>query len=234
MARRPSKRDLSTGILVVLLAGVLVSQALQAGATHQPANKAASSASNVRDVTGVTGQTTTILQETMKVASPTDLILQTTAECALITSVTTGDEAGDQATDTAQAEAQIEIRIKLDGTVVPVDSTAGDDGWIVFCNRLYRQTATDAEGDGDIDQMDSYISSRTANAFNWFAFDVGANYDAPDVPAGTGNNLVEVVVEARFTETATTDAVADAMVGRRSIVVEPTNASNHEQTGSEA
>jgi hypothetical protein len=246
MARRPSKQALSTGILIVLLAGVFVSQALQAVATHQPANKAASSASSIRDITGTNGQSTPILRETMKVSDPVDLILQNTLECALVTQVITGDEEGapEATTDTAQSEAQIEVRVTIDGKVVPVDSIGDDptqpgvqtdDGWVVFCNRLYRQTQTDRDDDGDIDQMDSYIATRTANAFNWFAFDVGRDYDSPNFPVGdNNNNIVEVVVEARWTEVATEDAVAEAMIGRRSIIVEPTHASNHEQTGVEA
>jgi hypothetical protein len=248
MARRPSARSFGNIILVVLLGGVLVTQALQAVATHQPANKAASSASNFRDITGINGQTTTILRETMKVSDPVDLILQNTLECALVTEVTTGDEEGMvESPDSAEATAQIEVRVKIDGTVVPVESgdadpnTAGnqpkDDGWVVFCNRQYGQTATDQDGDMDVDRYDSYIRTRTANAFNWFAFDVGRDYDSPTLPADdNNNNIVEVVVEARWLESAVPadDAKAEAMIGRRSIIVEPTHASNHEQTSLEA
>ena len=80
-----------------------------------------------------------------------------------------------------------ELFITLDGTRVPVslDDTeeneqgeTDDIGKVVFCNRAYQRTVTDAEenegvggnegGDG-FDDEDDFIRTRTANAFNWMA-----------------------------------------------------------------
>jgi hypothetical protein len=239
MARRPSSRSIGNIILVVLLGGVLVTQALQAVATHQPADKVSAASSNVDEIEG----TTPILKETMRVSSVSDSILQLTSECALFTRIVTGNEdqvpaPPGQDTNTSTATTQIELRITIDGEPVPVstydtdpdvEGVQTDDGWVVFCNRVYSRTMTDADGNGDIDDEDSYINTRTANAFNWFALDVGKEYDKPDVPAGSGNNIVEVVVEARYVSDVVGEGSAEAHVGKRSLIVEPTHADVHEQ-----
>jgi hypothetical protein len=243
MARRPTRRDLSTGILIVLLAGVLVSQALQAGATHQPADKVSVASSNVRDIGAGpnSGTDLVILRETVRVSSVSDLVLSATSECALITAVTTGEpDPGEGNTDTAQARATIDYYLTIDGEDVPVstvdtdpvtEGTQTDDGRIVFCDRLYSQSQTDDGDDGndDLDTLRTYMETRTANGFNWAALDVGKNYDVVGTPTGTGNNIVEIELHAVFTETATTNrTTADALVGRTSLVIEPTHMSVHE------
>jgi hypothetical protein len=234
MAKR-DKRNLSTGILVVLFAGVLVSQALQAGASHQPADKFGAASSNVRWIEGIDGEEIIVLRETARVSSTSDLALFLTSECSLITSVTTGDEPGDQPPDSASAQAALEYYVTIDEQRVPVSTVpdaAGntDDGEIIFCDRLFSQTSGDAEGDGDIDRLDTYEETRSAHGFNWLAINVGSEYDEVGVPAGSGNNIVVIEVHARFLENTTgSEAVADAAVGRTSLMVDPTHASVHEE-----
>jgi hypothetical protein len=243
MARRPSKKGLSTGILIILLAGVLVSQTLGAMATHQPADKVAVAASNVRDIDGANGNDLVILRETVRVSSVSDLVLSATSECALITEVTTGEpDPGEGLSDSAEARASIDYYITIDGETVPVSTadedpiTMGhqtDDGRIVFCDRLYRQTQTDDGDDNndDLDTLRTYMETRTANGFNWAALDVGKNYDQVGTPTGTNNNIVVIELHAVFEETATVNkATADALVGRSSLVINPTHMSVHENT----
>ena len=182
-------------------------------------------------------------------------------------------------TDTKKAFSQLSMYITIDGKRVPVtatestprgpgesnDTTSADEpakgqGEVVFCNREYQRTVTDSE-DNDpkdgIDTQEDYIRTRTANAFNWLALDVGFNYDEACVVAGgtdcvamaapNGNNVVDIVVWAEFDRRGTapcgnamagqpvigeSDACADAFVGRRTLIAEPTNASVHEWVNS--
>jgi hypothetical protein len=270
MAKRPSKRDLSTGILIVLLAGVLVSQALQAGANHEPADKVSVAGSAIQ-LTGTVATGAAPLQDVemkildthMRVSSPTDLILSLTSECALWTNTATVGN------DDQESIARVEMYIKLDGKVVPV---ADDDevlapttdpdgrasfGRVVFCNRAVRARTENlgAPGEGD-NTTRLYNRTRTANAFNWIAQDVGLSvanggYDDP----ANGNNLIDVEVWTRLASEVVCDhgpedpnaacpaqenfdgienPSARAAVGKRSLVIEPTkliNDENNDETG---
>jgi len=211
-----------------------------------------------------------VLQEKVKISSPFDLILQLSSECSILTALRTGDNVGgppgddgDDSTDAAFASGEVEMFITIDGRVVPITSqdnsppgpgTQGDPGRVVFCNREYQRTVQDSEDQGSMDPddgtdtTDDYIRTRTANAFNWLALDVGFNYDDQCTVADTagcfeqtaanGNNIVEIIVYADYERKPTRcaglvapepeDACAEAFVGRRTLIAEPTNASNHE------
>jgi len=159
MARRPSKQGLSTGILVVLLAGVLVSQALQVGATHQPADKAAASGRTV-EVFG-TGVKVPILSATMKTSKPQDLVFSVTLECSIITQ--TFLPGGETATrQSADAEGRIRVWVEIDEKIVPIStpateqpnttSPAGEDSdKVTFCNRFQEHEQADQEEDENDD-----------------------------------------------------------------------------------
>jgi len=220
---------LLVGLLVVsvLFTGYTASQA---DAGHEPANKITATGSDVDEVFAETDQV--VLSETVKISTMHDLVLSLSAECSILTELTTNND-----NPSATAEGSVRMRIEIDGTPVPVASNdaaggaddAGDDddeiGEVTFCNRAYSRTVTDGEDDGQDDESD-YIATRTANAFNWLAFDIGAIYDAP--LEGQTNNEVLVEVIADYDATATESAVADAFVGSRTLIAEPTNASNHE------
>jgi hypothetical protein len=209
--------------LVFSLAGVR-----DARADHEPANKAGAVGSDVDTVEDATP----ILTETMRVSSPEDLIIQVTAECSILTALTTNNDSSN-----AFAYGSVRLWVTIDGTPVPVTGSAGqgadddeddDDsvGEVTFCNRAYERTVTDGEDPADgIDEEDDYIRTRTANAFNWLAFDTGFNYDSPD----NGNNVIEVTLWADFDTTTVGEAAADAFVGSRTMIIEPTKVSNHEQ-----
>ncbi|HEV3475720.1 MAG TPA: hypothetical protein VG602_10235 [Actinomycetota bacterium] len=249
MARRPSVRGVSNALLIALLAGVLATQAMQAVATHQPADKVAAASSNVRDIDGEEGNDLVVLRETVRVSSVADLVLSATSECALVTEVTTGnDESGEGDSDEASARASIDYYITIDGHPVPVstvdldpdpENEETDDGRIVFCDRLYTQEQTDDGDDNndDLDELRTYMETRTANGFNWLALDVGKEYDEPEeddpnTPEDESelNNIVTIELHAVFKESATTtESTADALVGRTSLIIEPTHVSVHEQ-----
>lgn len=246
-------RKASTVLVGALLAATLFMAYTignTASATHQPADKTTVAASSIDEV-GDNGTAEPVLREEMKVSSPSDLILQLTAECSILTYLQTGEEPGSagENEDTASSTGQIRMWITVDGRVVPVSAMDSrpnepgvqiDDGKIVFCNRTYTRHVEDSEtnppdGDG-IDTEEDYIRTRTANAFNWFALDTGFNYDSPS----NGNNILEIIVWAEYTKSPRTctnlanpigeTSCADALVGRRSLIVEPVHAANDENT----
>ena len=94
----------------------------------------------------------------------------------------------------------------------------------------------DADLEDDV-LIRSYNQSRSANAFNWGALDIGANYDVEGIPAGTKKGVVEIKVHARLvaevhdTDTSDNDNEIDspaalAAIGRRTLFVEPVNMAN--------
>ncbi|MDQ4095251.1 MAG: hypothetical protein M3174_03470 [Actinomycetota bacterium] len=235
-------------LIMVLLAGHFGQGAVNAH--HEPANKFAAAGSAVEDVEPNTDHV--ILSETMKVSSPFDLALSATAECSILTYLRTTGSSTPGASELSRTEGRVEMWITIDGKRVPVQTgdidpqTPGvqqDDGEVTFCNREYERRVIDTEDDGDgngdgIDEERDFIRTKNANAFNWFALDVGANYDDPTVPAGAGNNIVLVELWARYykegadpcqeTTAGTQEDCSDAYVGKRTLVAEPTNASVHE------
>lgn len=184
-----------------------------ASANHTPANKMAVAGSTLevlRDESLLNTEptTATILSGVMKASSPTDLVLQVTLECALWTTVATvGNEA-------SEARATIKVWVEIDGAPVAVsgsEADADDAGKVVFCDRTHRQTVTDL--DDDDARIEQFLKTRTANAFNWVALNVG-----------NGVHTIEVIAEL--------DTVADdagqtmAAVGKRTLVAEPTKLAN--------
>jgi hypothetical protein len=154
-----------------------------------------------------------------------------TAECSILTALTTNNDSTNSA-----AFGSVRLWVELDGTPVPVAAVEGsgqddaddnDDsvGEVTFCNRAYERTVSDDEDPADgIDEEDDYIRTRTANAFNGLALDTGVNYDDP----ANGNNIISVELFADFDTTTAGEAVAEAFVGSRTLILEPTKVSIHE------
>lgn len=233
MARASSALSKLSQVAVIVLAVVLALvwvSGTRAEADHEPANKTAAAGSIVERMGP--GERVPVLQERMRVSSPVDLILQLTAECDILTELTTG---GDGPADEAGAFGQVRMWIEIDGRSVPVTSGDidpsdpefdADDGRVVFCNRAHNKTVRDREDPLDgTDEEFEHTRTRQANGFNWLAMDVGFNYDNP----ANGNNIVDIVVYAEFTNRMQNRAVAEALVGRRTLIVESTFASIHEQ-----
>ena len=242
------KRISAVALAAMLGAAAFAIATPKAEADHEPANKFAAAGSDIDEI----DDSEAILSERMKISTLHDLVLSTTAECSILTELITGDEGTDEApqtTDTARAYGQVRLFITIDGKVVPVSVNdtpvdnddensdldedgnpvdAGDTGEVTFCNRAYQRTVTDNENDDDGQDIEhDYIETRTANAFNWVATDVGRQYDDP----ANGNNIVDIQLWADFDTTTVGDAVADAYVGTRTLIAEPTNLSVHETVG---
>jgi hypothetical protein len=234
----------STGILIVLLAGVLVSQALQAGATHQPADKVVASGRTLQVF--APGSEVELLEATLKTAKPTDLMLHVSAECSILTKLdTVGGDTQSPETDTARGDVRVWIEVTTEGVpgvrIVPIGSTSeppqegstpnsgtkAADG-ATFCNRTYERRVVDNEDDDDgIDGERDYIETKTANAFNWLLLNAGSGVHTVTVKAdltATGNQGAATATCSPNTTTAETCAAA--YVGNRTLIVEPAKLAN--------
>ena len=229
---RTTLRHGSKVFTAILALAFLFSGTLTASADGTAANKLAVAGSRTQAF--APNAEIRVLDETMKVSSVRDLILQLTSECSIVNALSTGsDGVAGKTSDSDTSTGRVTMRIEIDGNEVPVSQDSGtDDGSVVFCDRTYSRTVTDKDGDGKIDQEDDYISTRTANAFNWVAFDAGEAYDNP----ANGNNIINIEVFAKF-ESSTTPATpcavgsrscSEAFIGNRTLVVENTNAQNEE------
>lgn len=234
LTRRPGRKASVAGA-VVLAAGILIGYAGGgiAGQGGLPADKTAIAGSGLQDIDA--NKEHEILSTRMAVSSPADLILGVTLECSIVTRLVT-----DTSEESSEALGSVDIRVTVDGTTVPVQTVpTRDNGEVTFCNRTYQRTVTDQDGDGNIDKEDDYIATKTANAFNWLALNVGKNgYDKP----ANGNNVLDIRVFARYTRTHDvsgtcisddTDALSgcsEAYVGKRTLVIEPVHAANREQS----
>ncbi len=214
MARRPTRRDLSTGILIVLLAGVFVTQALQAVATHQPANKPFAAAS--KTVRFSPGTDVPLLSATVKNSKPTDMILQVSLECSIITDNVIAGSTAPGGSESAVTTGTVRTWITVDGVIVPIISSSsppqnppppGDDtDKVTFCNRVFNRTVQDTENAQDgWDRSRDFIATKDANAFNW-------------VRLNMGSGVHTIVLHGELTHSFSPGSSASAFVGNRSMI----------------
>lgn len=184
-------------VAVVLLAAPAVAAALSGGSNA--ANKTSAAGSTIEFLSPL-APGTTILRTTMKTSPPQDLIFSVSLECALWTTVATiGNEV-------SEARATVNIWVEFDGRPVPVTSS-DPDGSVVFCDRLHRQSVTDL--DDEDARLEQYLATRSANAFNWILPDVGG-----------GVHVIEVKADLQ-SSTVGAEALAQAGIGHRTLIVEP-------------
>jgi hypothetical protein len=200
-------------IAVALSAGYLAQGTYAAGI---PANKVAASGSEL-EVVGA-NDTVLLLSETVKINNPTDLIVSASAECSILTQVkTTGNEV-------AQAIGRVTVWVTIDGRPVPVSKEDSAKGRVVFCDRVHEQEANfTADGDDDSDFVRSYLKTRSANSFEWLALNVGTEYP------GTSDNVHKVEMWAQFETQTAGEALAEAAVGNRTLILEPVKAAHGEE-----
>ena len=247
MAKRPTRRDLSTGVLIVLLAGVLVSQALQVSATHAPADKVVAAGS--RTVKFAPGTNVELLSARFKTSKPTDLMIHVTAECSILTKLNTAG--GPQvSSEMDRASGDIRVWVEVDSTnnqgvtttrVVPITSAsappqnsstpptgskASDSA--TFCNRTYERTVTSRESVNDgIDGESDFIDTKSANGFNWVLLNSGSGMHTLRVMADlTASPDLGSPNTACQPNSATMETCAEAFVGNRTLIVEPAKFSN--------
>ena len=205
----------ASALAFALTAGYLAQGTYAAGT---PANKVAASGSEALDVPF--GTATPILTETVKINNPTDLILGVSLECSITTEVKNGADG-----ELSSATGQIKIYVTIDGVHVPISAEDTDKGRVVFCSRTQEQQWTNSPDSQDGDEEDELrqkLLTRDSNAFNWLALNIGTTYP------GTENNIHEIKVFAEWDTDAVGDAVADATIGNRTLVLEPVKAANDE------
>jgi len=207
------KLTYSLSLAALSLAALL--PAYHASASPQPANKVQFAASNVEtlavDLTaGQTSQTVSLGKASLKTSSPTDLLFQFTAECALQTDVKTSGSTTGYAVSEAIAGAN--VWVEVDGVPVPVAALpSADDGTVSLCNRAFKM-----EMGGFTDQAQYialYLKTKDAHAFNWAKLNLGS-----------GQHAIEV--KANLTANVSGTGHARALIGKRTLIVEPTKMAN--------
>lgn len=188
-----------------------------AGATHQPANKPFAAAS--KTVKFSPGTAVQLLSATVKNSKPTDMILDVSMECSIITDNVILGSSTPGAQESAATEGTVRVWITIDGVIVPVVSSSeppqnppppGDEtDKVTFCNRVFNRTVQDAEDPEDgYDRSRDYIETKSANAFNWVRLNMGAG-------------VHKIVLHADLSHFATTGSAASAFVGNRSMIGQP-------------
>jgi hypothetical protein len=219
-----TRRNIVVGALIGTV-GVTVPVAIAAeGGGGTPANKAVAAGSKAEVIAPNTNKP--IMSATFKTSKPTDLLIGVSLECAILTDVVING-GPDVPTETASAEGTVRVWAELDGKIVPIEdvsappqdpaqSGTGDEtDKVTFCDRLHQRTITDAEEDPDgIDKSRDYQRSKSANAFNW-------------VRLNAGSGMHTLVIKADLTTTAVGEgSKAEAIIGNRTLVVEPTKLAN--------
>ncbi len=200
------KTLLAVGFAAAFVGGIFASHIVGADSNAQPADKMAVAGSAL--AYSSPGQAVTLLAGAMKTSSPEDVVVSVSLECAIITQVTTVGN------DNSQAFGQVKVWVELDGTPIPVSSDdTTDAGQVTFCDRAHQQTTSGFNADKNA-TITTYLSTRDANAFQWISLNLGA-----------GDHTF--VVKATLTQTASNNAIAQALVGKRTLVVEPTKLANN-------
>ncbi|HEX2057627.1 MAG TPA: hypothetical protein VHI71_04580, partial [Actinomycetota bacterium] len=149
--RKASKPLVALGLVSALFAAYSIGST--ADATHQPADKPFAAASKV--VRFSPGTNVTLLTATVKNSKPTDMILQLSMECSIITDnvILGSDQPG--ASESSLTEGTVRAWIEVDGQVVPIISQSSppqpppppgnETDKVTFCNRVFNRTVQDAE-----------------------------------------------------------------------------------------
>src|SRR4051812_39943045 len=102
----------AVGATASLIVGGAALAANTPGGSPTPANKAIAAGSDMAEF-GL-GQNVTLLTATLRTSKPTDLMLQTTLECSILTKLSTGPSATPGATDSQSTSATIRGWIEVD------------------------------------------------------------------------------------------------------------------------
>ena len=238
-----------------LAVGQLAIAANTPGGNPTPANKAVASGDTLK-VVGP-GEEVELLSAVLRTSKPTDLLLQTSLECSILTKLQTGPATDSPASDTASAEGTISAYIEIDDDAthggvdatparrVPITSASqppqngsqDDDGdEVTFCNRAYQRTVEDpgdtlGEGDG-LDRETDYIDTKTANAFNWVLLNAGSGVHYVRL-IGTLNGTPQMSATCGRTTTdmGSTPSCTSGYIGNRTLIIEPTKMANDAVVG---
>ena len=212
--RTPTRRTAAATAVGLLAAGALVTGT--AYANHTPADKPFAAASKTERFSP--GTAVTLLSATVKNSKTTDLVLQVSMECSIITDNVILGSTMPGAEQSATTTGTVRAWIEVDGKIVPIISSsqppqdgatppAGNESdKVTFCNRVFNRTVQDREGSRDgIDGSRDYIATKSSNSFNWVRLNMGS-----------GNHTI--VLKADLTSASSTGSTASAFVGNRSLI----------------
>ncbi|MPZ14815.1 MAG: hypothetical protein GEU73_10415 [Chloroflexi bacterium] len=199
-------------VAFAILGLLAVGAVAPATAGHSPADKVVASASNVEIlgpiqlVPGTSSATKTLLSTSMRTSNTSDLILQVTLECSLVTDVKTVGN------DDSTAMASLVVWVEIDGVAVPVsEEPKADDGKATFCQRLFRIKTS--EFDDQNATIEAFLRTKATHGFNWIALNPGHGIHSIDV-----KGVLTAMVAGK--------GQAQAIVGKRTLVVEPVHMAN--------
>lgn len=113
----------------------------------------------------------------------------------------------------------MKVWVEVDGMRAPVsseeDPERGDFGHAVLCNRASRIRVTDL--DDEDATFEQFLRTRSTNAFQWVALDVGQV---------SPRSVHTIAVRAQLEAQVTGVGDAKAAVGKRTLVVEPVKLAN--------
>ena len=240
------KKSAVAGMLVAAAGGVFFAYAHTTKAdAGLPADKVTVAGSTIAVV--APGHTQTIMSTTMHTSAPEDLVLQLTSECSIVTQVFTSGTAA------ATAAGEVDMQVFVDSSPVAIVSLPGqnaqspttpkDDGRVVFCDRVNTQSFTDGDSTAATskDELTEYQKTKQTNAFNWAAFNVGSGTHTISVAATFCTYTSASVTQpptcttgqaaaTSCTVPGNTDTCADAIIGNRTFIVNPTSLAQN-QTG---
>lgn len=215
MALRLPSRPAAIAAAGALIAGALVvTNGGGAMANHTPADKPFAAAS--KTVRFSPGASVPLLSATVKNSKPTDLILQVSMECSIVTDTVIAGSTAPGGSESATTTGTVRTWITVDGVIVPIISSStppqnppppGDDtDKVTFCNRVFNRTVQDTEDPQDgWDRSRDYIATKSANAFNWVRLNVGSG-------------LHTIVLHGELTHSFSPGSSASAFVGNRSMI----------------
>jgi hypothetical protein len=217
-----SASKLAVIALALALGAVLFMTSTPVSADHQPANKVAASGS-VGEVDFIEdGDRELLLTQRLRTSKPTELLINVSAECSIITDVVNfGSEVSE-----ARGALKLYLESENESTgetrrigvtqasTGPNESEDGADSEVVFCDRLHRQT-TAFHGDDEDHEIEQYLETRSANAFNWLALNMGSAVHT-------------VRLYAVYESYNTAGSMAKGAIGSRTMIIEPVRAKNDE------
>jgi len=198
------KRLIVIAVAVALMLTLIIT--MVPAMAGMPSSKSACTSGSIEQVGG---SWVTVLETDIKTSEPKELVMAVTAETSL---VTTAKVQGKQE-DWEGSMAQVRVRILLDNEPVlfPGGEAEAQEG-VVFNNRVLKVKG-DLSHYADLTETDHwieiYISTKSANAFNFIAMNVGS---------GEHNIKVQANMETAVIGSGTPE-VAAAM-GKRTLVVE--------------
>lgn len=182
-----------------------------------------------------------LFSTTFKTSTTEDLIIQVNAECGLYTAVGAKgnyDLFNPSATPlntSSTAMGQVQVWLELDGKALPTTLTSpyrfGDpnadppttgNGPVVFCNRAFNLSTQNLLAPQLITLFEK---TRQANAYQWFATNVGNGTHTLKVKATLVASTESLGNDGSVTVTYVTPA-ASAIIGQRTMTVEPVHLMN--------